>query len=95
MTEVILKPERTIKTEIIDGKKHIYLRKDYYKYGINKEGLRVYESISPDEIDFENDDWKIHFTPSEKGWATHVMVDDVIKPNPHKADLSGMDKYLL
>ena len=90
MTEVILKPERTVKTEVIDGKKHIYLYKDYYKHGINKEGLRVYESISPDEIDFENDDWKIHFTPCEKGWATHVMVDDVIKPNPHKVDLSWM-----
>ena len=90
MTEVVLKPERTIKTEIIDVKKHIYLRKNYYKNEIKKDGAYVFESVSPDEIDFENDKWEITFTPCEKGWATHVMVDDVIKPNPHKADLSGM-----
>lgn len=90
MTQVVLKPERTIKTEIIDGKKHIYLYRDYYKNKIKKDGTYVFESVSPDEIDFENDEWEITFTPCEKGWATHVMVDDVIKPNPHKVDLSWM-----
>ena len=90
MTQVVLKPEATVKTEIIDGKKHIYLYRDYYKNEIKKDGAYVFESVSPDEIDFENDEWEITFTPSEKGWATHVMVDDVIKPNPHKVDLSWM-----
>ena len=92
MTQVVLKPEATVKTEIIDGKKHIYLYRDYYKNEIKKDGAYVFESVSPDEIDFENDEWEITFTPSEKGWATHVMVDDVIKPNPHKVDLSWVDE---
>ena len=95
MTEVILKPGAMVKTEIIDGKKHIYLDKKYYKNERKKDGVYVFESISPAELDFENDDWEITFTPTEKGWATHVMVDDVIKLNPYKVDLSWTNEDLL
>ena len=57
--------------------------------------MQIIDCVSPEEIDFEKDKWEITFTPTEKGWETHVMIDDVIKPNPHKVDLSWMDEDLL
>lgn len=75
-------PEYNVKSEVIDGVKHIYLTKTIFVENENGE----LEQMDGDYILKDDEEYEICFTPTIKAYAEYMLVDDKIIENPDYDD---------
>ena len=75
-------PKNNVKSEVIDGVKHIYLTKTIFV----ENGEGELEEVDDDYTLHEDKEYEICFTPTIKAYAEYMLVNGEILKNPDYDD---------